>query len=190
MAKATDADDVGTTQPFAAHAVYFVLTDRFVNGDPSNDQREQGGPDPALRTFDRPMGLAIRDGRMALGGRGEVWEFRNPPAIAPLVEPAGRGLGIGGPFSDRPTVPYPPIKGEDFVRVMLTPIPPGGLIAMLAAGTPADAVLGLAVQSINGRRNWTAEAQAQGRFDRAFSTVATLRPASLSASLEKRETRT
>ena len=43
---------VGTDEPFAANAVYFVVTDRFVNGDPSNDQREQGG---AHRTFDRPL---------------------------------------------------------------------------------------------------------------------------------------
>ena len=42
----------GTTEPFASEAVYFVLTDRFVNGDPANDQREQGG---ANRTFDRPL---------------------------------------------------------------------------------------------------------------------------------------
>lgn len=42
---------VGTTEPFASDAVYFVLTDRFVNGDPSNDHREQGGKN---RTFDRP----------------------------------------------------------------------------------------------------------------------------------------
>lgn len=42
----------GTLEPFASEAVYLVLTDRFVNGDPSNDQREQGG---AQRTFDRPL---------------------------------------------------------------------------------------------------------------------------------------
>jgi hypothetical protein len=83
-------------------------------------------------------------------------------------------FGIGGTFSDRPTVTYTPIKGEDFVRVMLTPIPPAELIAMLAAGTPADAVLGLGVQSINGRRNWTAEAQRDGRFDRAFDQILAL----------------
>lgn len=41
----------GTLEPFASEAVYFVLTDRFVNGDPNNDQREQGG---ANRSFDRP----------------------------------------------------------------------------------------------------------------------------------------
>ncbi|HEV8695684.1 MAG TPA: alpha-amylase family glycosyl hydrolase, partial [Lysobacter sp.] len=45
----------GTAEPFAEHAVYFVVTDRFVNGDTSNDQREQGGPDPARRTFDRRL---------------------------------------------------------------------------------------------------------------------------------------
>ena len=42
-----------------------------------------------VRTFDRPMGLAMRDGRMALGCRNEVWEFRNAPDIAPRVEPQG-----------------------------------------------------------------------------------------------------
>lgn len=47
-------DYYGTLEPFAKEAVYFVVTDRFVNGDPSNDQRDQGGPDPARRTFDRP----------------------------------------------------------------------------------------------------------------------------------------
>ncbi|ODU47916.1 alpha-amylase family glycosyl hydrolase [uncultured Aquimonas sp.] len=43
---------VGTTEPFASEAVYFVVTDRFVNGDPSNDHRDQGG---ANRTFDIPL---------------------------------------------------------------------------------------------------------------------------------------
>src|SRR5690606_32673868 len=42
----------GTLEPFASEAVYFVLTDRFVNGDPANDHREQGGE---RRTFDIPL---------------------------------------------------------------------------------------------------------------------------------------
>ncbi len=46
------ADFHGTLEPFAGEAVYFVLTDRFVNGDPSNDHRGQGG---ARRTFDIPL---------------------------------------------------------------------------------------------------------------------------------------
>lgn len=42
----------GTLEPFAREAVYFVMTDRFVNGDPGNDHRDQGG---AHRTFDIPL---------------------------------------------------------------------------------------------------------------------------------------
>jgi uncharacterized protein (TIGR03032 family) len=42
-----------------------------------------------VRTFDRPMGLAVASGRLALGSRNQVWVFRNAPTIAPLVEPAG-----------------------------------------------------------------------------------------------------
>ena len=42
----------GTLEPFAQEAIYFVLTDRFVNGDPGNDQRGQGGAHP---TFDIPL---------------------------------------------------------------------------------------------------------------------------------------
>ena len=45
----------GTLEPFASEAVYFLLTDRFVDGDPSNNHPDQGGPNPATRTFDRPL---------------------------------------------------------------------------------------------------------------------------------------
>ncbi len=51
-APAPVASHYGTLEPFVANAVYFVLTDRFVNGDESNDQRDQGG---ARRTFDIPL---------------------------------------------------------------------------------------------------------------------------------------
>ena len=42
----------GTLDPFASEAVYFVMTDRFVNGDTANDYRDQGG---ALGSFDIPL---------------------------------------------------------------------------------------------------------------------------------------
>jgi cyclomaltodextrin glucanotransferase len=42
----------GTLEPFASEAIYFVVTDRFVDGDASNDQHGQGG---AQRTFDVPV---------------------------------------------------------------------------------------------------------------------------------------
>ncbi len=42
----------GTLEPFASESVYFLLTDRFVNGDPDNDHRDQGGE---RGTFDIPL---------------------------------------------------------------------------------------------------------------------------------------
>ena len=45
----------GTLEPFASDAVYFVVTDRFVDGDPGNNQVDQGGAE--LGTFDRPIQL-------------------------------------------------------------------------------------------------------------------------------------
>src|SRR5690606_16095823 len=80
-------------------------------------------------------------------------------------------IGIGGTFSDRPTITYAPIKGEDFARVMMNPIPPSDLFAMVAAGMPPDLTLGLAVQSLNGLRNWTVDADGIPRVDARFAEV-------------------
>ena len=49
---ASAQDYYGTLEPFASRAVYFLMTDRFVNADESNDQRTQGGDN---KTFDRPV---------------------------------------------------------------------------------------------------------------------------------------
>ncbi len=54
----TPPEYYGTLEPFAADAVYFVVTDRFVDGDPGNNHVEQGGAE--LGTFDRPIRLAGR----------------------------------------------------------------------------------------------------------------------------------
>lgn len=41
-----------------------------------------------VRTFERPMGLAVDARRLALGSRNQVWLLRNAPDIAPRIEPA------------------------------------------------------------------------------------------------------
>ncbi len=42
-----------------------------------------------VRTFDKPMGLAVNARRLAIGTRKEVWFLRNAPDIARRVEPVG-----------------------------------------------------------------------------------------------------
>ena len=43
-----------------------------------------------VRTFDRPMGIAVNGNKVALGTRSQVWVLRDAPDIAPRVEPAGQ----------------------------------------------------------------------------------------------------
>src|SRR5216684_6787284 len=43
-----------------------------------------------VRTFERPMGLAVDAQRLTIGTRNQIWLLRNAPDIAPRVEPAGQ----------------------------------------------------------------------------------------------------
>ena len=43
-----------------------------------------------FRTFHKPMGLALQGGRLAIGTELEVRSFRNVPATARALEPAGK----------------------------------------------------------------------------------------------------
>jgi cyclomaltodextrin glucanotransferase len=121
----------GTLEPFASEAVYFVITDRFVNGDPNNDQRDQGGAHPS---FDIPIECA--DGVVAnigyLGGdfRGlldnagyirdmgfsTVW-------ITPIVDnpdqafSGGDEISCGSSLTDRGKTGYHGYWGMNFYRV-------------------------------------------------------------------------
>jgi Domain of unknown function (DUF4915) len=49
-----------------------------------------GGISTLVRTFERPMGIAVDARRIALGTRNQIWTFRNAPDIAPRIEPVGR----------------------------------------------------------------------------------------------------
>ncbi|QDH71428.1 alpha-amylase family glycosyl hydrolase [Marilutibacter alkalisoli] len=124
----------GTLEPLASDAVYFVVTDRFVNGDPSNDHRDQGGPDAARRTFDRPVpgaganganigylggdfkGLLDNAGYIADMGFGAVW-------ITPIVDNPDEAFTGGDPigsdafFKDRGKTGYHGYWGVNFFEL-------------------------------------------------------------------------
>jgi hypothetical protein len=60
-------------------------------------------------------------------------------------------------YTDRPTITYVPMTGEKFLRGLITPIDPRNIFFLLQAGYPADFILGLSVESLNGVRNrWAA----------------------------------
>jgi hypothetical protein len=61
--------------------------------------------------------------------------------------------GAQAVYTDRPTVTYVPLTGEKFLRGLATPIDPKNIFFMIQSGYPADFLLGLAVESLNGVRN-------------------------------------
>ena len=62
-------------------------------------------------------------------------------------------IGASGKFTDRPTITYVPMTGEKFLHGLVTPIDPRNIFFMLQAGYPADFILGLTVEGLNGVRN-------------------------------------
>jgi uncharacterized protein (TIGR03032 family) len=43
-----------------------------------------------FRAFNKPMGLAVGRGRLAIGTAVDVWEFRNVPAVSAKLDPPGK----------------------------------------------------------------------------------------------------
>ena len=54
--------------------------------------RGQGGVlNTHFRSFDKPMGLAIADNRLAVGSSLNIWEFHNIPAVTKKLDEKGQG---------------------------------------------------------------------------------------------------
>jgi hypothetical protein len=70
----------------------------------------------------------------------------------------GRGdqfasLGVTGRYSDKPTITYQPLAGEKFTRSLMLPLPIPGILFLMQSGYPADLVLRICVDSVNGLQN-------------------------------------
>lgn len=61
--------------------------------------------------------------------------------------------GVAGHYSDKPTITYSPLSGDKFARSLMMPIPITGILYLIQAGYPADLVLRICVNSINGLEN-------------------------------------
>lgn len=121
----------GTTLPFASESVYFLMTDRFVDGDPTNNQVDQGGKNP---TFQQP--IVAEDGRKAfvgyMGGdfkgildnAGYISEMGFTSIwLTPIVDQpdeafsGGEKIKFGGAFKDGGKTGYHGYWGVNFYQV-------------------------------------------------------------------------
>ena len=63
------------------------------------------------------------------------------------------GLGVTGRYADKPTITYQPLAGDKFTRSLMLPIPVPSLLYLIQSGYPADQVLRICADSINGLAN-------------------------------------
>ena len=79
-------------------------------------------------------------------------------SASPLINVDGTdqteyGFGVSGSYSERPTITYHPLKGEDFAQRLLSPISPVTLILLSQSGWSLERLLLCCVQQINELKN-------------------------------------
>jgi hypothetical protein len=62
-------------------------------------------------------------------------------------------LGAIGRYSDKPTISYQPLSGDKFARSIMMPIPISAVLFLMQSGYPADMVMRICLNSINGIDN-------------------------------------
>ena len=75
----------------------------------------------------------------------------NAAVIGPFT--ATGNATAAGTYTDRPTVIYQPLTGVDFLKRLMTPIPPSSVLFMLQSGYAADRIMPIMLDSINGLNN-------------------------------------
>lgn len=60
-------------------------------------------------------------------------------------------IGVG--YADRPTISYTPLRGEDFLKSVLAPIPLEAILVMTQSGWSIERVFGLTMERINNLHN-------------------------------------
>jgi hypothetical protein len=93
-----------------------------------------------------------------------------------VVGPAAVGgtAAAAATYTDRPTVIYAPLTGNDFIKKLMTPIPPAAVLFLLQSGYSATLVMQIAVDSVNGIANESRRAGMTRPGDPNFARVTQL----------------
>jgi predicted small lipoprotein YifL len=83
-------------------------------------------------------------------------------------------LGTSGRYTDRPTITYAPITGEKFNQSFMTPIPPKAILFLMQSQWPAEMILPITLNAINGLRAHTGAGKYRRPGDPDFYRVIAL----------------
>jgi hypothetical protein len=112
-----------------------------------------------LRYLDTPFFIDVPQitSGYALQGTGTAIGSIVPPVnpAASFAQQLAATLNYQETYLDRPTISYTPQTGAQFIRNLTNPITPSSVFRLLQSGYPADVVMNLAVESINGVKNRT-----------------------------------
>jgi hypothetical protein len=117
-----------------------------------------------LRYVDMPIFLEVAQViagyqvQSAIGGSFTAGNF-NASVIGPFT--ASGSANAAGTYTDRPTVIYQPLTGVDFLKRLMTPIPPSSVLFMLQSGYSAERIMPIMLDSVNNLINGS------NRFKRA-----------------------
>jgi len=91
-----------------------------------------------------------------------------------------------GTYTDRPTLIYTPLTGVNFLKNLMTPIPPRAVLFLLQSGYPAELVMRVAVDAINGVNNQSRRAMKRAADPQFARLVELMRDVQLAGALEVR----
>jgi hypothetical protein len=109
-----------------------------------------------LRYGDMPIFLEVAQViagyqlQSAIGGSFTAGNF-NASLVGPFT--AVGTATAAGTYTDRPTVIYSPLTGVDFLKRLMTPVPPSSVLFMLQSGYSAERIMPIVLDSINGINN-------------------------------------
>lgn len=90
-------------------------------------------------------------------------------------------VGATGRYADQPTITYQPLTGDKFAKSMMAPIPVTGILFLIQSGYPADLVLRICVNTINGLENAYGGSRSPRAGDPRFRELMTVMQASQAA---------
>ncbi|MDF1658004.1 MAG: hypothetical protein P1U58_10365 [Verrucomicrobiales bacterium] len=77
----------------------------------------------------------------SVGGAATLRNFRNTAVSA------------GSTYSDKPTISYQPLQGEEFIQKLMAPVPIQGILKLTQSGWSIERVMRLAVEQANNIQN-------------------------------------
>ena len=89
------------------------------------------------------------------------------------ANPIGNSIGgnISANWSDRPTITYTPMTGQNFSRSLLTPLPPSAIFFLIQSGWSAERLMRLTNSMINGIHNEIGTPGEQRQSDPKFNEL-------------------